>query len=130
MSRNYRELAAQRLAEIAEKNLEVEVLKGEITSLKALYQEAKRTSEVHAQEITALNGDIASLQKDVHAAKKLATGHEEDLRATEGLKEAQRGLLKRIYWFLVNYPVEGNLAAVSARQGLLGDMQKMEKDDE
>ena len=128
MSRNYRELAAQRLAEMAEKNLEVEVLKGEITSLKALHQEAKRTSEAQAQEILALNGDIASLQRDVSAAKKLAAGHEEDLRATEGVKEAQRGLLKRIYWFLVNYPVEGNLAAVSARQGLLDDIDKLLED--
>ena len=96
--------------------------------MKALHQEAKRTSEAQAQEILALNGDIASLQRDVSAAKKLAAGHEEDLRATEGVKEAQRGLLKRIYWFLVNYPVEGNLAAVSARQGLLDDIDKLLED--
>ena len=128
MSRNYRELAAQRLAELAEKNLEIEVLKGEITSLKALYQEEKRKSEAQAQEILSLDGDIASLKNDVHAANKLAAGHEEDLRATEGVKEAQRSLLKRIYWFLVNYPVEGNLAAVSARQGLLDDVDKLLED--
>ena len=129
MSRNYRLLAAERMALLAEKDLELSELREKLTDQTEINGRHQLLNAELRQEADRLKKDLER-EKIVNSNwEKVSEDHLQLQMRLEGVKEAQGSLLKRIYWFLVNYPVEGDLAAVSARQGLLDAIDEINKDD-
>ena len=127
-NRNYRALAAERLAEIADLKLQLE-------SWRRTRDEERALNEAHRQLNGRLREEIAELTETVNRQVQVNSAtnqHNIDLgEELEGLKDlckAQKDLMKRVEWFLMSYPVEGDLAAVTARTELIGALGALTKD--
>ena len=126
-SRNYQHLAAERMARIAELELQ-------LSEWKLKHEEVSQIVETYQIEMLKLNDEVEELNKEarlqsaaLETAENLLDISTTTIEELDSLKMAQRALLKQIKWFLASYTVEDDLPAQHALQGLLDNIEELLK---
>ena len=124
--RDYRKLAAQRLADMNVLKLELLALHETLQSLRgdlAASNTAGIASQELIKELSARLGTLSEVEQD---HQKLNGELRRELEESSTLLKSQRALLKRIKWFLATYPQKGNDARQRASVELIAALEEFD----
>lgn len=118
--RDYRELSATRLAQVADANLEISVLKARIEQLDAQVEDWRDRFEAVMAQRDEFNTMHANANQALDATNSELDRVTEELASVEGLVKAHKALFNRIYWWLDRNQPKGDLTAIHTFQELIG----------
>ena len=124
--RDYRKLAAQRLADMSVLKLELLALYETLQNLRGDLA-ASNTAGIASQELIKGLSDRVEMLTSVEQEHQKINGElRRELGESSTLLKSQRALLKRIKWFLATYPQKGDDARQRASCELIAALEEFD----